>query len=217
MIARVLVLASALCVSLPACGGGGRSKELPAPDAPPMPAPDLTGQKVMLFPVQGSGMVGGGVGTDGVARARPVPASLDAEIAFWLSDRAPGVRWFGPKELDRVIARSPGLGLNLRNLAVEAFRRMRVTQISDPLYGDLRRLGAITDTRYALVPVTAAYVPLAEGEGRIEIAAALIDTSRALVIWYGVAAGSTGPATDEAVVSSAAQRLAEQITPAPAK
>jgi hypothetical protein len=93
---------------------------------------------------------------------------------------------------------------------------MKVTQIADPLYGDLRRLGAITDTRYALVPVTAAYVPLADsiGPGRVEIAAALIDTSRALVIWYGVAAGSPGPITEPTVIASAAQRLADQLNPA---
>ena len=169
-------------------------------------APDLSGNKVMLFPVQGSGMGGGGVGTKAAGPLQRVPAVLDSAIADALSAKAPDVRWVGRAQLERVLARSPMLSVDLHALAVASFRRAQVEMIGDPLYGDLRTLGGIVDARFALVPVTAAYVPQADGTGRIEIAVALIDTSLADVLWYGVAAGSNGAANDAAAATSAAEQ-----------
>jgi hypothetical protein len=177
-------------------------------------APDLSGARVMVFPIQGSGLGGGGVGSAAAGPLRAVPAALDEEIATALAKRGPGVHWVQARELDRLIARTPSLGIDPRSLAVASFRRAQVTMIGDPLYGDLSRLGSIFDARYALIPVTAAYVPQADGTGRIEIAAALIATFGADVLWYGIAAGDTGAANDSAVVASAARKLAQLIAPA---
>src|SRR5690606_41240524 len=83
--------------------------------------------------------------------------------------------------------------------------------IGDPLFGDLRRLGALVDARYALLPVSAEFVPGPDGTGRVELAAAIIDTLGGRVLWYGVVAGAPGSRSEPAVLASAARRLASAV------
>lgn len=192
-IARRAATGFALAAAL-ACA----SREPPSADRPPPPPPDLAGLTVMVLPVQ-PGRTG-------------APAGLDAELGYWLAERAPGVKWVFPDALDRVVARSPGLGITPRTLAVAGFGRMALQRIGDPLYGDLRRLGALVDARIALLPVGGGYVPRADG-GRIEVAAAIIDTVDGDVLWFGVVGGEPGDEGSTAVVASAARALALTLFP----
>jgi len=176
-----------------ACSG----RQPPSADRPAPPAPDLSGRSVMLLPVQsGSG----------------VPGGLDSELAFWLTERGPDVRWVLPDAIDQALARSPTLGIHPRSLEVSVFHYAEVRNIGDPLFGDLRRLGALVDARYAILPVAAGYVTRAEGV-RVEIAAAIIDTMGGRVLWFGVVGGETGDQADPALVASAAQALARTLFP----
>ncbi|HEX6939706.1 MAG TPA: hypothetical protein VF158_09855 [Longimicrobiales bacterium] len=170
----------------------------PSADAPAPPPPDLSGLPVMVLPVQ-PGRTG-------------VPAGLEAELAYWLQARAPDVRWILPDAIDAALARIPTLDIRPRALAVSVFQRAEVRNIGDPLFGDLRRLGALVEARYAILPVAAAYVPRPEGE-RVEIAAAIIDTLGGRVLWYGIVAGEPGDGGSPAVVASAAQALARALFP----
>ncbi len=189
-IAATVVVASLACAK----------RQPPTADAPPPPAPDLTGTTVMLLPAQ----AGRGI----------VPEGLDAELAYWLADRNPGVRWILPQEIDQALARSPGLGIDPRSLPVSIFFRAEVRRVGDPLFGDLRRLGALVDARFALIPVGAGYVPNPEGSsGRVEVAGALIDTLRGTVLWFGIAGGEPGDAGASAVVATAAQAFAQSLIP----
>lgn len=191
---RRRVLPAGLLLFLLACGGAHAP---PAAEDPKAPAPDLTGQTVMVLPVQ----PGGGA---------PL-AELDAEIAFWLGERAPRVRWVFPAELDRILARSPALDIRLRELAVGSFGRAAVKRIGDPLYGDLRRLGAIVNARYAILPVAAGTVAAGTGT-RVELAAAVVDTFDGAVLWFGVVGGDVAPAGPEAT-AGAARALARALFP----
>ena len=187
--------ATILLVAALACA----KHEPPSADSPPPLPPDLTGQTVILLPVQA---------------ARGVePSSLDAELAYWLADRGRGVRWVLPEAIDRALSRSPGMGLDPRALDVSIFFRAEVRRIGDPLFGDLRRLGALLDARWALVPVGGGYVSQPEGSGRVEVSAALIDTLRGTVLWFGVAGGEPGDAGSPTVVASAAQSFARTFIP----
>ncbi|HEX7117579.1 MAG TPA: hypothetical protein VF212_02245 [Longimicrobiales bacterium] len=186
--------AAALLAGALACA----SREPPSADQPAPAPPDLSGRPVMLLPVQ-PGRLG-------------VPAGLDDELAYWMSARAPSVRWVMPDAIDAAIARSPTLGIRPRALAVSVFQRAEVHNIGDPLFGDLRRLGALVEARYAILPVAAGYVSRPEG-GRVEIAAAIIDTLGGRVLWYGIVAGEPGDAGSPAVVASAAQTLARTLFP----
>jgi hypothetical protein len=151
----------------------------------------------MLLPVQGRG---------------GVPDGLDDELAFWLAERGRNVHWVLPDAIDEVVARSPTLGIRPRSLEVSVFHYAEVRNIGDPLFGDLRRLGALVDARYAILPVAAGYVTRAEGV-RVEIAAAIIDTLGGRVLWFGVVGGGTGDQADPALAASAAQALARTLFP----
>jgi hypothetical protein len=149
-------------------------------------------------------------GPGGPPVGEPVPG-LDREIAYWLGERAPRVKWKFPPEIERALARSPSIEVDIHALSVAVFHRAQVQIIGDPLFGDLRRVGALVDARYALVPVAAAFVPNAAGQGRVELSVALIDTVGGRVLWFGVMAGQPGPPGSPATAASAAGALANLI------
>lgn len=159
----------------------------------------MTGATVMVLPAQ--------PGPGGGLAAEPVPG-LDREITFWLGERAPRVNWVFPDELERILARTPSLEIDLHALAVSAFHRAQVRNIGDPLFGNLNALGALTNARAALVPVAAAWVPDGQGSGRVEVSLALIDNRTGRVIWFGVAAGEPAPEGSREAAASAAEALA---------
>lgn len=163
------------------------------------PPPSMIGASVMLLPAQPG--PGGGIARE------PVPG-FDGELAFWLAERAPRVSWVFPEEIERILARSPSIEIDLHALAVSSFHVAQVRNIGDPLFGDLNRLGALTDTRVALVPVAAGWVADEAGSGTVRISLALIDNRTGRVIWYGVAEGEPGPEGSREVAASAAEAVA---------
>jgi len=193
---RIVVVALALAA---ACGG--RAKP-PSPDqAQPLP-PDLSGADVMVFPAQAM---------PGLApTTEPVPG-LDREIQFWLGDQVPRVHWIFPPEMERALARTPSMEIRIHALAVSSFHRGEVKIIGDPLFGDLRSLGALVNGRFALVPVAAGFIPDSAGTGRVEIRTALIDTRGGRVLWFGVVAGEAGVEGSPETAASAAEALAGLI------
>ncbi len=147
---------------------------------------------------------------------------LDAELAYWLQQRAPRTQWVLRPAMEHVLKSTPEWSINLDALAVGQFAYMEVERIGEPLFTDLRRLSAMLDARFALVPVGAAWVagaPGAEkgkkvdGQGHVEIAAAIIDTFDGSVLWYGVVAGDASATLDRAAVATAAQALARALVP----
>jgi hypothetical protein len=163
------------------------------------PPPSLTGATVMVLPAQHG--PGGGLSDEPVA-------GLDAEITFWLSERAPRVDWVFPDALERILARSPSLDIDIHALAVAAFHRAEVRNIGDPLFGNLNALGALTNARAALVPVAAAWSSDSTGTGRVRVNLALIDNRTGRVIWFGLAEGQPGPEGSREVAATAAESMA---------
>jgi hypothetical protein len=202
---------TAVLLLLSACGGGRRPPA--AEDAKPLP-PDLTGHTVMVLPAQ-PGAWSAGAAPTGTAPPPPraAPAELDQELAYWLAERGPRVQWVGVRELERAVQRSPGFRVALRALPVGDFRRAALRQIGEPLYGELRRLGALVDARLAVVPIASGYVGTVTGTGRVEIALAIIDTVGGEVLWFGVVGGEPVPYDDPRAASSAAQAAARAVLP----
>lgn len=188
----------------------------PSADAQPRPFPDLGGRTVMVLPVQGA------VPTLALpASADPAAApallslemqqALEAELVYWLQQRVPRVRWVAPEAIERSVRNSPSLEVRPRELTVRDFQRARLQSIGDPLYGELRRVGALMDARLALLPIGALWVAEREGGGRVHLVSALIDTFGGDVLWQGVVAGNAGERSDAAVIASAAQALARMV------
>lgn len=172
----------------------------PVPGASPTP-PSLAGRTVLVLPVQP-------VSSPGIT---PVPA-LDADIAYFLAERAPQVRWILPADVERVLRNSPTLRIRPRALDVAAFRRARVERIGEPLFTDLHNLGLLLNARLALLPYAAGYVPGAGGApGRVEVDVALIDTEDGTVLWIGAVAGQPGAPDAASVTATAASALAELL------
>ena len=153
----------------------------------------------MLFPVQT---------LDGVGN------QADAELAFALSSRAVDVTWILPSEMRRALQASPGLDVRLEGLPVGVFLQAEVRRVGDPLFGILRRMGALTDGDVALLPVLARHRELnAEPPPGVEIAVALVEVRTGRVLWFGVVEGEPGAADDPRALASAADALGRRLYP----
>ncbi|MGH7444060.1 MAG: hypothetical protein ACREKM_04250 [Longimicrobiales bacterium] len=183
----------------------GRSAP-PTAESPKSLPPDLTGRAVLVLPSQP------GPAARRDAQSGEVVAGLDAELAYWLEDRGPRVDWTFPAEIRDALGRNAMLQIDIDALTVSSFHHAQVVNIGDPLLGDLRRLAALMDARWALVPVAVAYVPQ-ETSGRVEAAVALIDTYGGRVLWYGVMAGEPGARGTIEVAASAARAIALTLLP----
>lgn len=195
---------SLLCALLLAAACSGTERGAP-PTPQSVPAPLLVGMSVMVFPVQyGSVPVG-------VAELRHFPLDrqqLDGEIAYWLPQNAPGVRWILPETIQRAITRSPTLDIDINNLAVTVFQQAQVKRIGDPLFGDLRRLAAVLNARLALIPVAAERIGATQDSARVQIATTVIDAHDGTVVWFGIIESDSTALGVDAGIASAAQTMA---------
>lgn len=197
-------------------GACASSPAPPAADTQQQAFPDIGGQRVMLLPVQQ--IVPAISPPESADTTRPALAlsaeslrAIEAELSYWMPEHAHRVQWVLPDAVERAASGSAALQISVRDLSVRDFQRARLERIGDPLYGDLRRIGAVTDARLAFLPIGAVWIPEAAGSGRVHIAAALIDTMGGRVLWYGVAASSVGDRNDPGVAASAARALAVQV------
>lgn len=209
--AHAAALSAALVLS--ACAS---SPAPPAADTQQQAFPDIGGQRVMLLPIQQIvPAISPPETADTTRRAQALSAeslrALESELTYWMPEHAHRVQWVLPDAIERAASGSAALRISVRDLSVRDFQRARLERIGDPLYGDLRRIGAVTDARLAFLPIGAVWIPELGGSGRVHIAAALIDTVGGRVLWYGVAASSVGASDDAAVAASAARALAVQV------
>ena len=159
--------------------------------------PDLRGRQVMVFPVQ--------------IRAG-VPGDASPEIVFALRARGAVVDWIFPDELEALLARSPSVDSAVTGLPVGIFLRAQVERIGDPLFGQLRRLGGLTGSDIALIPVAVrAGTESSGGASVVEIAATIVNVRNGQVIWFGIVAGRPGSVADFGSVASAVEVLAETL------
>jgi hypothetical protein len=170
-----------------ACGG---AKEPGVPEPPP-PARDLTGAIILLLPSQGQ-------------------AGLDAELAFWLRERAPRTTWILPDRLQPVVDRSPGWRVQLDALPPGFTEYGGSRRVTGQLYDHLRRLGAMLDARLALVPYPAA---VADSAGiALELTGVLVDVVGGRVLWHGTVRSDPAPPGTEPSAASAAEALARALS-----
>jgi len=201
-VARVACLAL-LVGAAASCGGG-----TPPPAAGQARGfvPSLLGRKVIVFPVQRNLGIGG---------------DATAEMVFALQGAGAGPEWLLPDELRSTMARSGSLNAPLENLPVDVFLQAQVDRIGDPIYGILRRIGAVTSADLALLPIAIRRGPPAldstgaeiDGPVAAEYVATLLDVRTGRVIWFGAEGGSRGPVGDPTRLASAAEALARRLVP----
>jgi hypothetical protein len=184
VVLALLVLSPALAGL--ACGGKGDPAEQP----PPAPL-DLAGVRVMLVPVR--------IGE---------PASLEPELVFWLTDRGADTDWIRPAEIEEATASIP------TRFALDAPRRVIEGQggqrrLADPLYGDLRRLGAVLQAEMALVPLGTRIRTDSAGV-TVDLTAVLASIRGGRVLWMHTVRAGSAPSVDEGV-ARAAETLARTL------
>lgn len=142
-------------------------------------------------------------------------ADADAELAFALETRGSAVEWILPGEIRAALRASPALDAPLEGLPVDVFLRTEVDRLGDPVYGVLRRLGAVTGADLALLPVAVVHHAAADAVAPgVRVYAALMDVRTGRVVWYGVEAAS-GEAGDAGVLAAAMDALARHLAPRP--
>jgi hypothetical protein len=141
-----------------------------------------------------------------------VTADVDPEIAFALRTASADVHWIFWDELEAIVARSPSVDTAVRGLPVSIFLSAQVQNVGDPLFGQLRRLGALTNADIALIPVAIGNTAQGmDGMLAVEIAATIVNIRNGQVIWFGVVEGTPGPEPDFGLVASAVEELAETL------
>jgi hypothetical protein len=186
-----------------------------------MPVPGfgiLSGQRVLVLPVHYVQPVEGGwVG--GASSADEALHRANAEIAFALGERSTKTEWVVAGQIAAAVERQPAVGVNIYGLSADPARRAtlgRADRVRDPLYGEIRRVAALFDARYAVFPVELWYEPAPAGyggDGHAALWTVLLDTRTGFVLWSGMVRGAAGPARSDLSVVRVAEALARQITP----
>ena len=145
-----------------------------------------------------------------VQDVRGVTGDADAEIAFGLQGRGPEVTWIFPARLQEILDRAPGMS-RIRGLPVSAFGRGEVQRIGDPLYGDLRRLGAMVDGDVALIPLLVAAQPADSLGVAVQASAAVIHVRTGRVLWFGLVEGDHDEVPGPGTLASAVDALARTL------
>lgn len=180
-------------LALSACGKG--KAPVPQPGSSQGTPPDLRGSIVMVLPFQS---------------AMGITGDPDAELAFALADRGPGVTWVLPPRLQQALDRSPGLRVRLHGLQVGVFSAAEVERVGDPLYGELLRLASLVDAETALVPIRA-WLDQGEAGTRVLGSAALIHVRTGRVLWFGIVEGAPSEPGDPTALASAVDALARTL------
>ena len=208
------ILVAAVVVVLGAC----RS---PAPDAAPdasrpaaRPLASLATQPVALVPAQ---YVRGGDSTGWSTQLGPIPAflrSLDSAIAAELASRGTARTWVTAEALGRSAKRNPGFTSDPYALSAESLRhgvRRSTPRLGEPLASQMRSLVALTDARYALVPVEIRFEPASARTSRAILRLVLIDARLAQIQWAGDVSMEDALPTAPDIVATLADRVADLL------
>jgi len=198
-LAAALALAGAACAPH-AAPAQGSSAQPPRP-AQAVAAMDLSGQKVLVLPVQ---------------TVTGIPQSRDdatRELLFALGERDTRTQWVDPERLRSALRRTPGYADDPDALPAESFLHHRERYMQGALGSIVRRYSALMDTRLVLIPQTAQWLPAADstGGGFIRLGAVMVDARSSNVIWYGEADGQRRPEPDAAALATAAAALAARM------
>lgn len=207
--ARRSVPASLALVAALACAGGGSK----VPGVPGFGI--LSGKTVLVLPVQYVRRgPGGWVG--GASNAQAAARGADVEIAFALAEQGGRATWVLPDEQVELLRRRPMIQVDPYALSADKTRAAGRNQrrIRDPLYGEIRALAALFDSRYVVWPLEVYYEQKGgEPGGRVAIRTLLLDARAGDILWQGVVRGADLPYTSPGALASAAQAFALRASP----
>lgn len=195
----------------------GACAQAPAATPAPVVAPlaPFAGQVVLVIPARhlaAGDSLGWSAGVDDPAA---VLRQIDAELQFALGERSLGRTWIFPERLAVAARRSAGLAPDPYAVDASALRppapRRGPTYLREPLASQLRGLAALTESRYALIPVELRFERTADGRGRALLHVVLADVRLAQALWRGDVASDPAPVFSPAITASLAARVTDLI------
>jgi len=199
------------------------------------------GVPVVVFPVQSAApLIDGSWPGDQLSLDKTLE-TIDAELAFAFGETRGGDYWVAPPDVVAQAARNPLIGVDPERLAYQGLlsKPMPEEQLYEPLHGQLRRIAALFDARFIVVPLRLGFEPLASTEDAVEEAAevdgevadadkraneeepagqavllvAMIDIRRSAVMWHGHIKGETASVHSPALLATLASRVAFLTSP----
>jgi hypothetical protein len=185
-----------------ACSAAPAPAQSPKPQpTAPLPATNLAGQRVMLLPLTAV-IADDSLGWQAqLGDRRAALARADSIVEALIGTRAPEPTWVWPRDLRRAAQLSAGMVGDPHQFPTVMLRPPTLTDVPDPLRGQLRNLAAVGGGRYALVPAALVYwrtaalpddtpPPAGAGVATAELTLALVDTRLGKVAWRTVARGA---------------------------
>lgn len=204
---RSLRLATRALIALAVLGVG---KVASAQDAP---LASFTAQKVTVFPVQF-------LKADTTAPVKTadwaaVRKEFDDSLGAAISDRGVGKKWSYAADVIRIAKRNSAYVNDPMTLGAMGLRPPRPLkpddQASMTLVNNLRSLTAVSDSRFALIPVELGF-ERRDTRMRPTLRLVIIDSLQGQVVWYADVAGDAGTGFGHAAIGSLAQRIADLIS-----
>lgn len=200
------------------------------------------GVPVVVFPVQSATpLVDGSWPGDQLSLDKTL-ATIDAELAFAFGETRAGDYWVAPPDVVDQAARNPLIGVNPERLAYQGLlsKPLPEEQLYEPLHSQLRRVAALFDARFIVVPLRLGFEPLTSTQDEIEEASegdeqpadadkqvtddeeqtgqavllvAMIDIRRSAVMWHGHIKGDPASVHSAALLATLASRVAYLTSP----
>lgn len=179
------------------------------------------GIPVVVLPLQAVRPTADGAWPGGEVSSAETREALDAELQFALSEFPRASAWLGPREIVRRAGRNPTLGVDPRQLAHRGLLAPKLPKrLSEPFHGQLRTLTAITDSRYAVLPLELRYEPAdssagegAEAAGHAVLRVAVLDSRTSRVLWRGEIRGAGAPPRTPGLLADLAARTLAAFLP----
>ncbi len=206
-------------LALSACGGHSSRAvpEDPISAIPPAPLPvaSLAGSNALLLTVGGLVFGDSVLGLD--AQQTALLEAANAALDTALRRDAREVTWEGLAEQRHAMRRNPTIEVDPDRLPTSYLVSSRASQVPDPLWADMRLLGALTNARFAIVPA-AARIAGSPGAYAASYVMVIVDARTGTVLWRGRTDGGRA-ASPVAAFARAASLLVPnllQLQPAPA-
>jgi len=173
------------------------------------PLAPYAGTKVAVVPVQFYHTDSAGWGEPAGPALR---AAFDSLVSEALNEHGLAGTWATPADVIRSAKRNVMYAGDPRNLGAFSVRygAKRDESISDPLAGNLRRVVALHDARYALLPVEL-HVERASGGKYLAVRLLLVDARLNAPLWQADLIGETAAAYSPKLLEQLATRVAELV------
>lgn len=224
------MLAATLLLASPA---SARAQEQSIPQFP-------AGVPVVVFPVQSAAPLMDGSWPGDQLSLDSTLETIDAELAFAFGETRAGEYWVAPPQVVAQVKRNPMIGVDPERLAYQGLlnKPKAEEQLYEPLHGQLRRIAALFDARFVVVPLRLGFEPLApaddptagaDGEvsadavrpasedgdqaGKAVLLIAMIDIRRSAVMWHGTITGEAAAVHSPALLATLAGKVAYLTSP----